>query len=147
MDLAVTAGWGHAGKDGVVMPAKGKWCERMYAQDEVKAVEAEAKALGMAAKDMMQLLGEKTCDVYLNDTAHWRNVPAQVWEYHIGGYQVMKKWLSYREQELLGRALTAAEAREVVNMARRITALLLLQPQLDANYHASKAAAYAWPEA
>ena len=24
-------------------------------------------------------------------------VPAAVWEYTIGGYQVLKKWLSYRE--------------------------------------------------
>ena len=29
-------------------------------------------------------------------------MPANVWEYYIGGYQVIKKWLSYREQELLG---------------------------------------------
>jgi len=34
----------------------------------------------------------------------------------------------YREKELLGRALNPAEAREVMNMARRIAALLLLQP-------------------
>jgi len=146
-DLAVTAGWGHAGKEGVVMPAKGKWSERMYAQDEIKAIEAEARARGMAAKDVMQLLGEKTCDVYLNDTAYWRNIPANVWDYHIGGYQVIKKWLSYRERELLGRDLNPDEAREVMNMARRIAALLLLQPQLDANYHAITAATHPWQEA
>jgi hypothetical protein len=147
IDLAVTAGWGHAGKGGVVMPAKGKLSERMYAQDEVKAIEAEARARGMTAKDVIQLLGEKTCDVYLNDTAYWRNIPANVWSYHIGGYQVIKKWLSYRERKLLGRALNPAEAREVMNMARRIAALILLQPQLDANYHAITAATCAWQEA
>ena len=51
--------------------------------------------------------------------AYWKNIPANVWEYYIGGYQVIKKWLSYREQELLGRALRVEEAREVTNMARR----------------------------
>ncbi|MDQ2786716.1 MAG: hypothetical protein M3Y58_17140, partial [Chloroflexota bacterium] len=65
--------------------------------------------------------------------------------YTIGGYQVMKKWLSYREQPLLGRPLTPEEARDVTRMARRIAALLLLTPALDANYQAAKAAAYAWP--
>ena len=56
----------------------------------------------------------------------------------------MKKWLSYREFELLGRALTPDEAREVTHMARRIAALILLQPELDANYQRVKAETYAW---
>ena len=56
-----------------------------------------------------------------------------VWEYTIGGYQVIKKWLSYREKPLLGRGLTIAEVRCVTETARRIAALLALQPQLDKN--------------
>ena len=83
-------------------------------------------------------LGERTCDVYLNDNAYWKNIPARVWDYTIGGYQVIKKWLSYRELELLGRPLTPEEAREVMNMARRIAAIVLLEPALDANYQAVK---------
>jgi hypothetical protein len=62
----------------------------------------------------------------------------------LGGYQVMKKWLSYREKALLGRGLTVEEAKEVRDMARRIAALLLLRPALDANYRAVKVAAYPW---
>jgi hypothetical protein len=83
--------------------------------------------------------------VYLNEKAYWRNVPANVWEYFIGGYQVMKKWLSYRELALLGRALSADEAREVTGMARRLAAIVLLQPALDENYKRVAANAYAWP--
>ncbi|HXQ22821.1 MAG TPA: hypothetical protein VN812_14175, partial [Candidatus Acidoferrales bacterium] len=55
------------------------------------------------------------------------------------------KWLSYREHGILGRALHAEEAREVTNIARRIAALLLLEPALDANYEAVKQSAFAWP--
>jgi hypothetical protein len=55
----------------------------------------------------------------------------------------LKKWLSYREREILGRDLQR-EAREVMNMARRIAAILLLQPQLDANYRRTKDAASDW---
>ena len=47
--------------------------------------------------------GETTCDIYLNDRAYWRNVPAAVWNYQLGGYQVLKEWLSYREQRILNR--------------------------------------------
>ena len=53
-----------------------------------------------------------------------------------------KKWLSYREHELLGRALTVEEARYVTEVARRITAILLLGPALDANYEAVKGATW-----
>jgi hypothetical protein len=73
-------------------------------------------------------------NVYLNDTTYWRNVPANVWEYTIGGYQVIKKWLSYREQALLGRTLSTDEACEVTHMARRIAAIVLLYSALDTNY-------------
>jgi hypothetical protein len=143
-DLEVTAGWGHKGKEGVTMPGKGRTQERAYGEDEAKAIDAEAAARGMSAEDARLLLGETTCDVYLNGAAYWRNIPLNVWEYYIGGYQVIKKWLSYREEGGLGRALKPEEAREVMNMARRIAAIILLQPKLDENYRAVAAAAFAW---
>jgi hypothetical protein len=80
--------------------------------------------------------------VYLNDLCAWTNVPEMVWEIYIGGYQVMKKWLSYREYSFLKRPLTLAEAEEVQAMARRLTTLCLLQPELDANYRKVKSAAW-----
>lgn len=144
-DLAVTAGWGHAGQKGVVMPGRGKLVEREYTPEELAAIQSSAAPLGLALEAALAQLGQRTCDVYLNDLAYWRNVPVGVWEYVIGGYQVMKKWLSYREWSLLGRPLSRAEVREVQAMARRIAAILLLQPALDANYTAVKSAAYSWP--
>jgi hypothetical protein len=146
-DLAVTAGWGHFGKAGVVMPAKGKLAERQYDEKEAKAIDAEASLRGMSPADVRRLLGDGTFDVYLNGAAYWRNIPRSAWEYYIGGYQVIKKWLSYREDKILGRALKPEEAREVMNTARRIAAIILLQPQLDENYSKVKTAAFAWPAA
>ena len=61
-------------------------------------------------------------------------MPGRVWTYTLGGYQVLKKWLSYREQVLLGRPLRAEEARYFSSVVRRIAAILLLGPALDANY-------------
>jgi len=131
-DFRVTAGWGHASQGGV-MPGKGKLLTRAYRPDE------------QPEQSHLALLGKSTHDIYLNDTAYWRNVPEKVWDYSIGGYQVVKKWLSYREHELLGRPLTMDEAREVTHMARRLSALLLLAPALDANYAAAKATATPLP--
>jgi len=143
-DLAVTAGWGHAGLDGATMPGKGRIVERPYSKGELDFIAAAAKTHGSTLKAALALLGADTRDVYLNDKAYWRNVPANVWEYYIGGYQVIKKWLSYREQELLGRALKSEEAREVTAMVRRIAALILMQPALDENYRQVAEKAYDW---
>ena len=134
VNLSLTVGWGHAGQGGVTMPGKGKLDSRDYTAEERPTPEALA------------LLGAATCDIYLNDAACWRNVPANVWDYTIGGYQVLKKWLSYREHALLGRAVTADEAREFTHNARRIAALLLLQPDLDRNFQTVKTGAAIWTD-
>jgi hypothetical protein len=144
-ELDVTARWGIAGKGGVTMPGKGKVQERTYTPDERAALADGAAYLGLDEAAVLACLGENTFDIYLNEVAYWRNVPANVWAYTLGGYQVMKKWLSYREKALLGRGLTLGEVSAVANMARRIAALLLLRPALDANYQSVKAEAYAWP--
>lgn len=63
-------------------------------------------------------------DVHLNDTAFWRDIPAAVWRYKLGGSQVLEKWLSYRERPVLGRDLTSGEVGHFTDTARRIAALL-----------------------
>ena len=127
-DRMITAGWGHAGRGGAVMPGRGRIVTRAYAPDEAPA-QAEAASPGA-----------HTNDVFLNQVAYWRNIPETVWSFTIGGYQVLKKFLSYREQPLLGRALTLVEVRYVRDVARRLAALRLMAPELDANYRACAAA-------
>ena len=117
-DLDLTAGWGHAGKGGVTMPGRGK-------------------------VDVRQ---DGAVDVFLNDQACWHNIPEAVWEYTIGGYQVIKKWLSYREKPLLGRGLKSEEVRYGTEMARRIASLVSMRKELDENYRAIIKSTYVWPK-
>ena len=63
------------------------------------------------------------------------------------GCHFIRPQLSYRESDILGRPLTPDEVREVTAITRRIAAILLLQPQLDANYAAIIADTYPWPGA
>ena len=114
-DFAVTAGWGHFGAGEAVMPGQGRIVERAY-------TEAEREALG----DARSVLGETAFDVYLNERALWRGVPAAVWNYKLGGYQVLKKWLSYRERDILGRPLKPEEVQHFTDTARRIAGVLML---------------------
>ena len=57
------------------------------------------------AGDAAKTPDDKTVDVYLNDAAYWNNIPGAIWNYKLGGYQVLKKWLSYREHKILNRPL------------------------------------------
>ena len=112
-DFALTAGWGHYGTDDAVMPGQGRIVERDYLADE-------RAALGNAT----DVLGQITFDICLNGNAFWRNVPAAVWRYKLGGYQVLKKWLSYRERTVLGRALLPEEVLYFAEVARRIATIV-----------------------
>ncbi len=115
------------------------------ASEDIQHVEPEKTRFPKQKPGFETLLGPDTLDVYLNEMAYWKNVPRQVWEYTLGGYQVLKKWLSYREKSILGRGLRIEEVAHVRDTARRIAALLLLGPQLDANYAATVASGYALP--
>ena len=112
-DFAVTAGWGHFGAADAVMPGQGRVVERAYTPNE-------RVALG----GVLSTLGETTFDIYLNPRAFWRNVPAAIWTYKLGGYQVLKKWLSYREHSILERPLLPEEVQHFTDTARRIGAIL-----------------------
>lgn len=43
------------------------------------------------AEEANTAFGSATFDIYLNEIAFWRNIPTRVWEYTLGGYQVIKK--------------------------------------------------------
>ena len=126
-DFAVDAGWGHFGSGQAVMPGQGRIEQRAYTRAEREALNAAVPLRHSGARrnpgpDPASTLGDSTFDVYLNDRAYWRNVPAAVWNYKLGGYQVLKKWLSYRERAILGRPLLPEEVQHFTDTARRIAA-------------------------
>ena len=148
-DLKVAARWGsiqNSGGGRIVMPGPGLVTARAYTDAERAALAFEGNVLGPSPDEVLALLGDTTLDIHLNADAFWSNVPARVWDYTLGGYQVIKKWLSYREHAVLGRALKPDEAIYVSEMVRRIAAILLMGPALDANYADCKAAAVAWKD-
>ena len=113
-DFALTAGWGHFGQGDAVMPGQGRVVERAHTPNERTALD-----------DASTILGSTTFDIHLNRRAWWCNVPAAVWRYKLGGYQVLKKWLSYRQHDILGRPLQPEEVQYFTDTARRIAAILM----------------------
>ncbi|MGB8481163.1 MAG: type ISP restriction/modification enzyme [Acidobacteriaceae bacterium] len=134
--FAVTAGWGGAGQGATVMPRRGDARERDYTSTELDRLTTLAAPQSLTIDDALALLGPRCVDVYLNGASSWVCVPLRVWEYTLGGYQVLKKWLSYRELPLLGRPLHEDEARYFAQVVRRIAAILLMGAALDASYSA-----------
>jgi hypothetical protein len=129
-DLSVNVGWGRTQKDGAVMAAAGHLERRKRTDEDNSGLTAEQS----------ELLGNEVLDIFLNARVCWAGVPAAAWDYKIGGFPVLRKWLSYRDEKVLRRPLTTDEARSFVLMVRRLTELALLEPQLDENYKAAREA-------
>ena len=68
------------------MPGKGKTESRASAPEEQNA------GFGTAP----------TLDVYLNATAYWKNIPQPVYNFTIGGYQVIKKMVALSGTTCIG---------------------------------------------
>ena len=113
-DFALKAGWGHYGTGDAVMPGQGRVVQRPYTPEE-----------RIALGDALPVPGETTFDIYLNGRAYWRNIPIAVSTYRLGGYQVLEKWLSYREHSILDRPLSPEEVQHFTDTARRIGAILV----------------------
>lgn len=113
VDFTIDGRWGHYGVREAVMPGRGLVKERDYTDEE-------RAALG----DKLARLGGTTFDIYLNENAFWKNIPCAVWGYHLGAYPVLKKWLSYREKNILKRPLSNNEVQHFTDTARRITVIL-----------------------
>lgn len=120
-NCAVSGWWGHKDGKGKVYPGSGKTEEMPCPPDY------DAEKLGVPLS------------VWLNGKIKWYPVPSRAWEYRIGGFQPPKKWLSYRVEKIINRPLTADESgRLFPDIIRRISALILLESELDVNYEAVK---------
>jgi len=140
-ELVLTAGWGYENRAGAIMPGRGRLRERPFSTKEILDLDSIAASLSLTREAIVTLLGEGTVDIFLNENIAWLNVPAAVWAYTLGGYAVLKKWLSYRETSLLKRPLSKAEARYFSDVTRRLTWLVLQEPLLHSNYEAAVSAA------
>ena len=147
-DFRVTMDWGslQKNKNGsrIVMPGDGDVTEREWTEAEQAALSDLAERHGVDLDQLSELIGTRAVDVHINEQAIWQGVPSKVWSYSLGGYQVLKKWLSYRDLEVLGRGLTGDEALHFAKMARRICEILCLGPLLDSAYAQTRKCAVPW---
>ena len=137
------AKWGFMNGSAVV-PSRGSTTTRAWDDDEHRAIDRMFASMNIDRDRGIRILGNAV-DVYLNDTNYWKGIPEAVYDFRCGNYQVIKKWLSYRDLKVIKREITGEEADHVTDIVWRLTILLLMGDSLDANYEACSMNSYVWP--
>jgi predicted helicase len=65
--------------------------------------------------------------VYINKTQYFDGVPSEVWEFHVGGYQVCQKWLKDRR----GRVLSFDDIRHYQRIVAALAETITLLTNID----------------
>ena len=65
--------------------------------------------------------------VYINKTQYFEGVPPEVWNFHIGGYQVCQKWLKDRK----GRELSYEDMEHYQRIVAALTETIQLMEEID----------------
>ncbi len=71
--------------------------------------------------------------IHINKTQHFKPVPQAVWEFHIGGYQVLDKYLKSRK----GRVLSLDEINHVGAVADSLAFTIEQMAAIDSAYRAA----------
>ncbi len=68
--------------------------------------------------------------IYINKSQYFAPVPLELWEYPIGGYQALEKWLKDRRE----RRLSLEEIKTYCRVVTAIRRTIALQEEIDALY-------------
>ncbi len=65
--------------------------------------------------------------VWINKTQYFENVPETAWNFHIGGYQVLQKWLKDRK----GRTLSFDDLEHYAKVVSALSQTIELMEKID----------------
>lgn len=68
--------------------------------------------------------------IYINETQYFTNVEPEIWNYFIGGYQVLNKWLKDRK----GKYLTDEEIKTYIKIIEALKYTVEIQKEIDKLY-------------
>lgn len=88
----------------------------------------------LTAAEVEGLLGVEYININLNPNASIQHIPRMVYNFRMGGHLVLNNWMAWREFSILGRNMNMDDFEELQNLIVNISCLLLLGPQLAANF-------------
>ena len=104
---------------------KVRW-EETAADKNVRATKKKEK--GKVGQTFLSA-NQPTGRVWINKTQYFEGVPKQVWEFHIGGYQVCEKWLKDRKKA--GRKLSADDIDHYQKIVVALNETIRLMREID----------------
>jgi predicted helicase len=81
----------------------------------------------------IQNLKSKIGQVWINKTQYFDNVPETAWNFHIGGYQVLQKWLKDRK----GRTLSIDDLEHYTKVVSALSQTIELMRNIDETIEAN----------
>ncbi len=77
-----------------------------------------------------RIYNEKQKRVYINENQYFEGIGPEVWNYYIGGYQVLDKWLKDRK----GRILSSEDIKHYCKVVTIISKTIEIQKKVDKLY-------------
>ncbi|MCK4682540.1 hypothetical protein KAT59_05915 [Candidatus Bipolaricaulota bacterium] len=96
-------------------------------EDEIAASSTERRT---PRNDDQSKVAHAAGKVWINQTQYFEGVPREVWEFHIGGYQVCHKWLKDRK----GRNLNLDEITTYCRIVTALAKTIEIQTTIDELY-------------
>jgi hypothetical protein len=84
----------------------------------------------MAGSNMVDKVSyhETNQRIYINKEQYFEGIPTEIWNFHIGGYQVCQKWIKDRK----GRTLTYDELTHYQKIVVALKETIRLMAEIDA---------------
>lgn len=107
---------------------KGAYLIELHLLKSKELVKPLAKCEGSGDLRVVKIsYNNKKQRIYINSDKYFASIPIEVWEYHIGGYQVAEKWLKDRK----GRTLSSEEVVLYTKIITSISKTIEIQELLD----------------
>ncbi|NQS97268.1 MAG: N-6 DNA methylase [candidate division Zixibacteria bacterium] len=106
--------------------------ERLVNLHLLKSVEIDTPIAKFQGKgnNIIKFVKYENGRVRINNTQYFEGITPEIWEYQIGGYQVIKKWLNYRK----GRALDLEDIKHICRVATALLKTIEIQEEIDIIY-------------
>jgi len=112
----------------------GKFGERLVNLHLLKSIELEhplCKFQGQGDSRVEKIkYDEKEKRIYFNEEQYFEEVPQEIWQYQIGGYQVCRKWLKDRKS----RCLSLEDIKHYCKMVTALQKTIEIQKEIDNIY-------------
>lgn len=119
-------------KDFDVFQQMAKLGQKLVELHLMKSPEVDEKIARFRGENKIDkvIYDEKDQRLYVNSAEYFEGIPKEIYEYHIGGYQICHKWLKDRK----GRKLSLEDIQHYCKIVTAISKTIETQKEIDALY-------------